>query len=164
MDHILIYCCAAPTRIIWQLAKETWPHTNFPWPEISLGTILGCGCITIPPAANQDQNKGNALHRGASCLLQILLSESAHLIWVLHCDRVIQGRNHNHLEIRNKWFHTINKRLTVDKINASTIKRNKGFTTLVVNTWEHVLSKDGALPNSWISAREVLVGSRSRGP
>ena len=164
MDHILIHCRAAPTQIIWRLAQETWPHMNFPWPEISLGTILSCGCISVPPAANHEQNKGNALLRGASRLLRILLSESAHLIWVLRCERVIQGRDHNHLETRNKWFHAINKRLTVDKINASTIKRNKGFTTLVVNTWEHVLSKDGALPNSWISAREVLVGSRSRGP
>jgi hypothetical protein len=71
---------------------------------------------------------------------------------------VIQEKNHNHLEIYNKWLHAINKRLTDDKITASMIKCNKGFTTLVVNTWEHVLSKDRALPNSWISVREVLVG------
>jgi ribonuclease HI len=164
MDHILIHCRSTPTQIIWQLAKETWPHTNIPWPEVSLGTVLGCGCLSVPPTVNQEQNGRNAHLRGASRLLRILISESAYLIWVLRCDRVIQGRNHNHLEIRNKWFHAINKRLTTNKINASTIKRNKGFTTLVVNTWEHVLSKDGTLPNSWISAREVLVGSRSRGP
>ena len=164
MDHILIHCRSTPMQLIWQLAKDTWPHANIPWPEISLGIILGCRCLTVPPEANQEQHQGNAHLRGASCLLRILISESAHLIWALQCDRVIQEKVHNHLEIRNKWLNAIDKRLTDDKITASTIKRNKGFTTLVVNTWEHVLSKDGALPNSWINVHEVLVGSRSRRP
>jgi len=41
------------------------------------------------------------------------------------------------------------------------IKRNKGFTKLVENTWEHVLNK-ADLPNNWTNVHEVLEGSRSR--
>lgn len=117
MSHILTQCRSSPTRIIWDLARTTWPHEDIPWPDIDLGTILGCGSL-----------------RGASRLLQILLSESAYLVWTM----------------RN------------DKITASKIKRNKGFTRLVVNTWENVLTKERDLPNNWISMREVLVGSRPR--
>jgi len=57
------------------------------------------------------------------------------------------------------WAHS---RLTEDKIAASKIKRNKGFTILVSNTWEKVLSKENDVPNNWINMREVLVGSRAR--
>lgn len=69
MDHILINCHSTPTQLIWQLAKDTWPHANIPWPEISIGTILGCGCLSVPPAANQNQIQSNAHLRGASRLL-----------------------------------------------------------------------------------------------
>lgn len=58
--------------------------------------------------------------------------------------------------------HTINMRLTKDKIIAAKIKRNKGFTNLVLHTWEHVLACESNLPNDWINMREVLVGSRIR--
>ena len=58
--------------------------------------------------------------------------------------------------------HVINSRLTEDKIAASKIKRNKGFTVLVSNTWEKVLSKENDVLNNWINMHEVLVGSRAR--
>ena len=53
-----------------------------------------------------------------------------------------------------------NIRLTNDQI-ASKLRQQKGFTSLAVNTWEHVPSKEGYLPNSRTNMREVLVGSRS---
>jgi len=38
------------------------------------------------------------------------------------------------------------------------IKRDDGFTNLVVNTWEPTLKKERALPLNWINHSEVLVG------
>jgi len=108
------------------------------------------------------QNQRSAHLRGASHLLKILISESAFLIWVLRCERVIQEKNHNHQEIKARWLHVINSRLTDDKIATSKIKRDKGFTLLVSNTWEKVLSKESDLPNDWMNMHEVLVGSRPR--
>ena len=159
MDHILTQCHSLPTQLIWQLAKETWPHTNFPWPEITLGTILGSGCLSVPQIINQEQNKNKTHHCGATHLLQILLTKSAYQIWVLCCKRVIHDKPHNRQEIHQRWLCAINTRLTKDKVTATNIKRNKGFTNLVVNTWEHVLAKERVLPNSWINTCEVLVGS-----
>ena len=105
MDHILSHCCSSPNRIIWNLAQSTWPHRNLLWPGNNLGTILGCGCVTAQSTINQNwnpnHNPSNTHLRGATCL-QILLSKSAFLIWVLRCDRVIQEKPHSNQEIRSR--------------------------------------------------------------
>ena len=107
MSHILIHCRSKPTRLIWRLAKEVWPHDNIPWLETDLGTILGCGCLSVSqanvnPGQAQGQNPRSAHLRGASRLLKILLSELAFLIWVLRCERVIQEKDHTHQEIKSR--------------------------------------------------------------
>jgi hypothetical protein len=163
IDHILTHCDAPPRRMIWALAENIWPHTHIGWPEIDLGTILGCGCLNLHPETGANptetnQNNRRETYRGESRLLQILLSESAYLIWVLRCERVIQGSRHTNSEIKKWWLQKINKRLTDDKINATMIKREEGFTRLVVNTWEQALYNKGELPINWIHRSEVLVG------
>ena len=162
LGHIMTQCRCPPTQLIWRYAREIWPHRNIPWPEISLGLILGSGCLSAPHPNNRERNNGNSHLRGATRLLRILITESAYLIWVLRCERVIGEKNIHERGIRSRWLRAINLRLTNDKLIATKKKRKKGFTNLVVNTWEHVLSKEGDLPNNWINMREVLVGSRSR--
>jgi len=93
-------------------------------------------------------------------LLQILISESAYLIWILRCERVIQEHQPSENEIRARWLRAINTRLTNDKITATQIKREKEFTNLILNTWEQVLNKQQDLPNDWLFICEVLVGRR----
>jgi len=147
-----------------KLNNVHWPQNKHKWPEPNLGTILGCGSLTAQPAiapqGNPAQPPKNNHTQGASRLLRILISESAYLIWVLRCKRVIQERHHGENEIKARWLRAINARLTNDKITATRIKHEKGFTNLVVNTWEHVLGKTGDLPNDWLRNREVLVGRR----
>jgi len=84
--------------------------------------------------------------------------ESAHLIWVLRCERIIQEKLLSKSEIRSRWLQAINKRLTIDKVSAMKIQRNNRFTKLVVNTWEQALKKEGGLPINWMECSEVLVG------
>ncbi|KAH9988298.1 hypothetical protein BJV77DRAFT_1022364 [Russula vinacea] len=105
MDRILIACRAGPVRTIWNLAEESWPQKNPRWLEITLGTILGCGSIALinPPNLDEEGNQERRSNSGAVRLLQILLTESAHLIWVLRCERVIQQKNHNANEITTRW-------------------------------------------------------------
>ena len=169
MSHILILCRALPTHTIWNLAKDHWPQSNPQWPEISLGIILGCGSIERndlpngqnPNDENDQDNQRTHTNAGAARLLQILLTESAHLIWVLRCERVIQGRNHETTEITKRWRDNINKRLTEDRITATVIKQDKASIHKVRSTWEGVLEKTRALPNDWLHNREVLVGRRA---
>jgi len=170
MDHILIQCREKSTQLIWQLAQNLWPHRNIPWPEINLGIVLGCGCINLKPNDNQTNNQRQQKRialPGPNCLLQIILSESAHLIWVLRCKRIIQEKLLSESEIRSRWLQAINERLTIDKVSAMKIRRNNGFTKLVVNTWEQALEKEGGLPINWMECSEVLVGrtaQRARDP
>ena len=95
MSHILIHCKERSTQLIWSLAKTLWPHRNIPWPEITLGMILGCGNITLQLEQirrNGQRRQRKITHQGPTQLFQILLSELAYLIWVLRCERVIQEK------------------------------------------------------------------------
>jgi hypothetical protein len=75
-----------PPRIIWQLAKDIWPEHAYEWPEISIRIILGCGSISSlrgeahlrADQAEQDRRARNT--KGAICLMQITITESAYLI------------------------------------------------------------------------------------
>ena len=78
IEHIILDCPSGPSEIIWHLAKLTWPTSLREWPEIHLGTVLGCGSILLPAQCDNQHTD-----RGHTCFLQILISESAHLIWVL---------------------------------------------------------------------------------
>ena len=164
MEHILTRCISRPPQIIWSLAKNLWPHDEHKWPTISLGTILGIGSFEVKGSA-APQNDGNTpTDQGATRLLHILISESAHLIWVLRCDRVINDASHHDNEIKARWYKAINTRLTDDQIIATKIKRTKGLTNLVVNTWEQVIKRYEDVPNEWLhSSSEVLVGIGPRG-
>jgi len=57
MSHILTKCKEKTTQTIWRLAKSLWPYRNIPWPEITLGTILGCGGITLYPNRQRRNNQ-----------------------------------------------------------------------------------------------------------
>ncbi len=169
MEHILTNCQATPRRLIWSLTEDLWPHEQDLWPVISIGTILGCGSITPPNQERQENlDKGERPHQrrkmqGVGHLLQILLSEVAHLIWALRCKRVIGNPDHAHndREIRMHWLRAINTRLTEDKIIATKIKCDDQTIRLVKATWEPILNQFMDTPNDWIHNREVLVGRRT---
>jgi hypothetical protein len=97
-------------------------------------------------------------------LLQILVSESAHLIWVLRCEHIINERSHTPTEIKSRWLRAINSRLIDDKIIATKIHHRKTSLKLVKSTWTKVLQKDGHIPWDWFHHREVLVGRRVQTP
>ena len=165
MSHILIHCRATPVRTVWKLAKQLWPHDETQWPDLNIGTILGCTCLEAKEEGITVRNNRECTTddiQGTTRLLQILISEAAHLIWVLRCERAIQEKTHNEGEIEGRWVKAINWRLTDEKITATRIKRGKKFTRLVEATWEEALKKSSDLPQGWINNCEVLVGSRVR--
>ncbi|KAH9056555.1 hypothetical protein EDB87DRAFT_1543520, partial [Lactarius vividus] len=104
----------------WDMARETWPHPQDSWPKIDFGTILGCGSLAL--TAPESQTQWNQAERdrtnlsGPNRLLHILISESAYMIWVLRCERVVQLKTHSAQEIKNRWLKAINERLSNDKI------------------------------------------------
>ena len=164
MEHILTQCPEPTKDIVWKAAKDLWPHA-VPWPEIDFGLILGCGIIATPkpPQQNVEGRQRTLPNKGPTRLLRILISEATHLIWVIRCERVIQGRPHPEGEIDQRWTRAINKRLTDDKIIATKSPKGKKYDRKVRATWEEVLRSQGALPNDWTHHSEYLVGSRHGG-
>jgi hypothetical protein len=163
MQHILLECHTNAREIIWERAKELWPREWQEWPEIRLGTILGIGHIALHENGRQLGNENNAptrKSRGQTRLLQILISEASHLIWVLRCERVIhrENRQHTNQEINARWKRVINDRLTTDRITATKIKRDRTFTKLVNATWKKTLEKQGIPHHNWLQRREVFSG------
>ena len=104
MEHIIIGCMQGTANLIWRLVHEAWDNSTYQWPRISLGIALGCRNLkAIPHQQNKTPDEPQVVlttKRGATRLLQILISEATHLIWVLRCERVIQERTHVHHEIK----------------------------------------------------------------
>jgi hypothetical protein len=157
MDHILTSCCHPARQQIWDLATLTWPYGEQTWPPLNLGTALGCGLLQLTPEPHETNQRPPYKTRSATRLLQILWSEATHLIWVLRCERVIQGTQHTHEDIRKRWKGQLNKRLTEDKITAIKIIRTKNAKRKTRDTWEDALRKQNPnLDPEWITRDEVF--------
>jgi ribonuclease HI len=159
LEHILIKCKSPGQETIWQAAKSLWSEREPCWPEVSLGTILGCGLATF----RDDRGK---LKHGTQRLYRILISESAYLIWLLRNERVISrdGAPATEEEIKNRWKSAINQRLQVDKTLANRPTRGKRpalAPKLVLDTWSNILDDERSLPADWLWEPRVLVGSRA---
>jgi hypothetical protein len=73
LDHILLKCKCLGQELVWKAAETLWKEKEEVWPEVSLGTILGCGLAEF----RDDKGKVKA---GMQRLYRILMSESAYVI------------------------------------------------------------------------------------
>ena len=164
MEHILTECDSPAQNLIWNLAKALWLKWHPVFPEIKFGTILGCSL------AEFKDSKGK-ISRGDNRLFRILITESAHLIWKLRCERRIAKQDnpdlyHSETEIHNRWLQAINARLALDQLLSNKAKYQKKAlpTSLVLCTWSGILLQETNLPSNWIRESGVLVGIESRRP
>ena len=95
--------------------------------------------------------------KGATCLLKILISESAYLIWTLRCARTIRGHDYSQNGIEAAWRKAINRRLSEDKVLATKVLRKSLYINIVRNTWgKALLKRHHNLPDDWINRNEVF--------
>jgi ribonuclease HI len=164
MEHILTQCSCPTRTTIWELARQLWPQHHRPWPTPHIGLILGCGLLSIPtvqPEDNTPHKRKAALKKGASRLLRILISESAHLIWTLRCERVIREVTHIEDNVKKRWLSVIDRRLQLDREIACKTRRDHKTTIRVKNTWSEVIHDplhNQPPPDNWVTHPEVLVG------
>ena len=159
LEHILLECDHLSTKLIWTLTCHLWPETTSPSPDLSLGLLLGCGNIVFPAPDDHPTDKG------ASRLLQILLSEALHLIWVLRCERTIQGASHSPTAVMTRWKNKLNQHISTDRFLASFFERKKFTWNLVHHTWTPVLQPFyPSLDPDWVTKDEVLVGINPTAP
>jgi len=163
MDHILTSCKARTRVLAWNLANGLWKNRDGgPLPS-RLGDILGCGLANF--------TKNNKPDRGKNRLYRTLMSETACLIWKMRNERRI-GRNDSESqeatdqEIRNRWTHTINRRLTIDRAltNNARFGRHAVSEKLVRRTWSYCLNDEEELPDDWPCRKGVLVGISTTHP
>ena len=153
LEHILLECSHPTVDQIWSMAKTFWSPLTPPWPTTTLGTLLGCGSIALPTLEDQPHKKGQ------SRLLRILLSESLHLIWVLRCERVIQGTQHTPTAIETRWKNKVHHRIAIDRYIATTHPSKILSRSMVYQTWTTALQR--IIPDldpDWVVKGEVLVG------
>ncbi|KIO13785.1 hypothetical protein M404DRAFT_943494 [Pisolithus tinctorius Marx 270] len=115
MSHILIECPHSPfIATIWPLAECLWSMCGSNWPTLSFGIILGASCTDF-------HHNGKKL-KGDNRLFKTLALESAHLIWKLRCDWVINKGMPESIpsndEIHNRWVHAVNLRLKFDHLQT----------------------------------------------
>ncbi|KAG1820988.1 RnaseH-domain-containing protein, partial [Suillus subaureus] len=166
MEHILIHCNNLEQKKIWSLTRKIWPRKYGPWPEPSIGLILGYGALSLPqqPQNRDDKNRNSTKKsKGISCLLRILLSESAYLIWTIRCERAITGQTHTTENITRRWINTINRCLQLDRTIAARTKRSSKAITIVAQTWADIIeintnNTTDQNNDEWVTTLEVLVG------
>ncbi|KAG1813448.1 hypothetical protein EV424DRAFT_1299676, partial [Suillus variegatus] len=161
MEHIIVQC-NNPTRTkIWHLASKIWPVKHSPWPETTIGLVLGCGALSTPQEP-RDRNEENprplVMTKGASRLLRILVSESAYLVWTLRCEQAIRGQTYTDENVTKRWANTINQRLQLDRAVASKTRRTLKAVMQVLNTWADIIdvNNNKHTDNDWITNLEVL--------
>lgn len=161
MSHILTTCTAPGQQEVWNLVKDTWEKKQVKWTKPTIGDILSCGLITI--------KRNNARRPGAERLYRILISEAAHLIWKLRCERIIDRENdhnrwHTKEQIETRWRNIINSRLTVDRARTHPrLKKSAIRKDTVLSTWSGTLQDEEDLPDDWITSPRVLVSSSKPG-
>ncbi|KIK67644.1 hypothetical protein GYMLUDRAFT_155378 [Collybiopsis luxurians FD-317 M1] len=155
MEHILTECEEPGRKEIWSLCKELWTNKKSDWIEPTLGSILSCGLTTF-----RDRKKKTL--KGDARLFRIVVSESAHLIWKLRCERVIGEKDQfTPQEVERRWKKTIESRLELDCLLTSPKFRERGFTKgTIEKTWREVLIDKDNLPEDWYGGAGVLVGIR----
>ena len=95
---------------------------------------------------NSQQKKG-CRRPGAEQLYCIIMTDSAHLIWRIRCERIIErgGRQqwHSAQEIKNRWYCAINKKLTLDQAMTNRRYEKKAVTIqTVLHTWSGTLQNE----------------------
>ena len=162
MNHILIECDQRTRSTIWRKARELWPYEEETWPEISLGTIIGCNGLQVETTKTIRDRRGREqttrmIDKGATRLLKIIISEAAYLIWTLRCAKAIRGQDHSQNEVEAAWRSVINRRLTEDKVLATKVLRKSPYINTVKNTWgTALLKRHRDLPDNWINRNEVF--------
>ncbi|EPS99146.1 hypothetical protein FOMPIDRAFT_1125028 [Fomitopsis schrenkii] len=158
MEHILLRCRAVGPDLIWSLVQDLWEKKGLTWEHLGINDVWAIGPRSQSIAGAAKTPKCVAR------LWRILISESAHLIWKLRCDRVIangdaDGWQHTSESVSAQWEAAVNARLRQDAAGTS---RKYGRLALkkdlVLATWRGTLKDERTLPDDWTKVHRVLVG------
>ncbi|KAF6744053.1 hypothetical protein DFP72DRAFT_826383, partial [Ephemerocybe angulata] len=159
MRHILQECEVSGQETIWKLAMNAWAKTGLEWPPVTVEAVLGVGLLKA-------KDSDGRILKGRTRLLQILISESAHLAWCIRCEHRIASKSHTQEEIESRWRAVISKKLRIDWALANKqAYGKKALNYRVVSATWHKVAVNRETIRSDIVATEVLVrNARPRRP
>jgi ribonuclease HI len=152
-QHIIQECSSTERKTVWKAANRLWKtryDDDLPTTE---GAVLGCGLASFTRGDGKPDAPKNRLYR-------ILMSESAHLIWILRCERRIRDEDHSERAIYNRWDRKINDRMRVDCLltNEYLFEKKALKTKKVYDTWTKYSTSTTDLRRDWCRQPGVLVG------
>ncbi|KAI0342569.1 ribonuclease H-like protein [Trametopsis cervina] len=148
MQHILTECESPAKQLVWRLAESAWMRKHHAWPPLHLGNILGAAL------ADFSDNNGKRAP-GASRFFRILVTESAHLVWKLRCERRIHHdddptKKHTDREVEARWRTALNIRLRLDcEMTKAKYGKRALSRDVVLRTWSGLLKDEDQLPADW---------------
>jgi ribonuclease HI/endonuclease/exonuclease/phosphatase family metal-dependent hydrolase len=165
MTHILFECQAPERGALWALAKSAWMGQGHEWIEPSLGLIIAAGAIRLKPIATPrggPRSEASAA-AAASRRLQVFLSETAHLIWALRCERVIQGNQPTVRTAEARWWAKMNGRLRTDRNIAHRSTKKKKDIAKMAALWQPLVDRlgtceDNTYDEDWLTTPGVFSG------
>jgi hypothetical protein len=165
MTHILFECPAPERGALWTLAERAWVGQGHDWPEPSLGLIMAAGAIRLKPIRTNgiDPLSGARAAAAASRRLQVFLSETAHLIWALRCERVIQGNQPLVRSAEARWWAKMNVRLRTDRNIAHRSTKKKKDIARMAALWQPLVDRLGSCKDitydvDWLTTPGVFSG------
>ncbi|KAK0479494.1 hypothetical protein IW261DRAFT_1551350 [Armillaria novae-zelandiae] len=154
MDHILTQCQTIGQEEVWTLAQELWRQKTGSDLIITKGIIMSCGIHPL-------ELHKSATKRTTERFRCILISESAHLIWKIRNDRVINEKEqYTKQEVEHQWLNAMNRRMKLDCLlsDGKKFKKKVIKVPLVLGTWRGTLLRESTLPDDWTKGIRVLVG------
>jgi hypothetical protein len=173
MQHILLECPSTARKEVWKLARRTWPTGYQKWRTVDMGLILGSGAINLKadPRRTTGQKSLKTAKRkaqGRSELMQDLIRESAHLIWVMRCERVVGDRKGQagKSEIQRRWFRKIDDKLLSERALATRPRAKAKTKRRLTFKWDDVIEvENGTHPSDgWLTMKGFLVGVKRPRP
>lgn len=143
LEHILLECNIGSHEIVWSEIRRIWETTGEEWPELTYGTILGCG-------GGKPVSKGGRETRdGLNRLWRKLISEGARLIWTLRNKRRIEfeddpTKHQTEPEILNRLYAIIRETASTDfaMLNRSKYGAKALANATVRSTWRKLANID----------------------
>ena len=162
LAHILTECESVGREAVWTRTNELWRRRYEDTIPTSAGAVLGGGLASFTRENGRPDTAKNRLYR-------ILITEAAHLIWVLRCERLIEEgnnppENHHRAAVENRWFRKINERMQIDCLLTSEyLYGNKALKTKVVyRTWAKCSTNTEDFHREWCRQPGVLMGKAAR--
>ena len=158
IEHILFHCQAYGQQAVWEHARSLWEKKDLVWQPVCLESLLSAG---IPTEVMPNTHAKQAHAR----LWRILVTESAHLIWRMRCERVIghEGEarwRHTEKAVTTQWLRVMNDRMRQDITRTNPRFGRMALSTEVVEeTWRNLVPPPARASGNWIEKIDrVLVG------